>query len=99
MSRIVLTQDQINSLLKYDENMERRLSVNAAPVFTKEQTIQILNAVTELKTTTDDGEWSISYMDNGKRFFVKPGPNHRGKSRLIPCGSYITEWAMDRLEL
>jgi len=79
--------------------MERRLSVNAAPVFTKDQTIQILNAVTELKTTTDDRQWSIKYMDNGKRFYVKPGPEHLGKSRLVPCGSYITEWALDRLEL
>jgi hypothetical protein len=99
MSRIVLTQDQINSLIKYDANMERRLSVNAAPAFTKDQTIQILNAVTELRTITDDGCWSITYKENGKSFYVKPGPEHSGKSKLVPCGSYITEWAMDRLEL
>lgn len=101
MSRIPLTPDQIDSLIKYDRNMEKRLSVNAAPVFTKEQTIEILNAVTELKTTTADGNWSISYKDNGNRFFVKPGPERiaRGKSAQLPCGSYITEWALDRLQL
>lgn len=93
-----LTATEIQSLIKYDENMSQRLG-DKNPVFTKDQTIQILNAVTELKTTTDDGNWSISYTDNGKRFFVKPGPERRGKSSMLPCGNYITEWAMDRLQL
>lgn len=95
-----LTSDQIASLLAYDKNMSQRLEASSGkPIFTKEQTIQILNAVTELKTLTDDGEWKIKYSDNGKRFFVSPGPKHRGKSNVLPCGSYITEWALGRLQL
>jgi len=93
-----LTETEIESLIKYDKNMSQRLG-DRAPVFSKEQTIEILNAVTELRTVTDNGEWTIRYSDNGKRFFVKPGPNHQGKSTLVPCGNYRTEWAMDRLQL
>ena len=94
-----LTQDQINSLIAYDKNKSRLIEGKSTPVFTKEQTIEILNAVTELKTTTEDGHWSIRYSDNGKRFFVKPGPKHPGPSTLTPCGSYITSWALDRLQI
>lgn len=98
MSGRTLTKEQIDSLLRYDKNMSERLG-DRAPVFSKEQTIQILNAVTELRTITDDHQWLIKYSHGGKRFAVKPGPEHKGKSSLVPCGNYITEWAMNRLQL
>jgi hypothetical protein len=98
MAGRTLSVEEAQNLLKYKDNVENRYR-ERPPVFDKQSTISILNAVTENKTTTDNGEWTIKYFDNGERFSVKPGPKHRGPSRLVPCGNFITERVMERLEL
>jgi hypothetical protein len=89
-----LSDLEIEKLIAYHYNTMSLLQPRSASAFSKEQTIMILNAVTDKKTTTEDGAWKIKYRDGHKKFFVKPASGH-----FVPCGDFVTENALARLEL
>lgn len=92
-----LDRDTIESLIKWDQaqhlTYDKRVST-----FDKNVTLQILNAVSDHKTKTEDGLWSIAYSrtrDNEReRFFVRPSDHH-----YLPCGVFDVEDALTRLSL
>lgn len=88
-----LSDREIEQLIAFHYNTQSLLQPRTASAFTKEQTIQILNAVTDSKIVTDDGLWKIKYKSNGQ-FFVKPNSGD-----FVPCGHFVVENALARLEL
>lgn len=88
-----LSDGEIKQLLAYEHNVSINVAFKSRPAFDKQQTIQILNAVTEDKVITEDGKWKITYRKSGTEFFVKPT---RG---FVPCGHFNREAVMERLSL
>lgn len=89
-----LTPQEIQLLINFHRNTSEMMQPRMVSAFTKEETIQILNAVTDRKVSTEDGVWKITYRDNYQRFFVKPASGN-----FVPCGNFITKNVMERLEL
>lgn len=96
MVKKMLSKGEIKELVRYHENMEKRGGLShTTSYFDKNQTIQILNAVTDKQTVTQDGKWDITYFNDRKPagFFVKPVDGY------APCGWFEIESAITRLEL
>lgn len=96
MVKRMLSEQEIKELVSFHDNMEKRAGLSHSnSYFDKNQTIQILNAVTDRHTLTENGYWQIIYYENRKPagFFVKP------VNGLLPCGWFEIESAINRLEL
>ena len=95
MIKTPLTQQQIKELLKFEQNRKIAYATHK-PAFSKQQTLAILNAVTDGLTITANGQFAIHYQVGKygeQRFFVQATGAH------TPCGNFVTEWALDRLSL
>lgn len=95
-----LTKDQIQELINYEHNKRLKLEPNVKPNFDKEDTISILNAVTEKQNRTADGKWDITYYpvaNKPLRFFVCPAQYKEYPP--LPCALLFVDAAIRRLAL
>lgn len=88
-----LSPEEINQLITFHYNTAAMMQSKMRPAFDKQQTIQILNAVSDNEVLTADGKWKIIYKKNNTEFFVKP------VDAFTPCGHFNKKNALARLSL
>lgn len=88
-----LSDLEIEQLIAFHYNTAAMMQSKTKPAFDKQQTLQILNAVSDNHTLTDDGKWKIIYKKDNTEFFVKP------TDAFVPCGHFNRETALSRLSL
>lgn len=93
MSGRQLSELEIEQLIAFHYNTAAMMQSKTKPAFDKQQTLQILNAVSDSHTITDDGKWKITYKKDNTEFFVKP------VGAFVPCGHFNKENVLARLSL